>query len=134
MATQLARSPRDGSKIDLISLHARFNQVTQIAECLRIAIESEPEHIEPAEVCRALVDMLGDINSDLWTFLEPALLQKIELKEPARKAPVLRKRAPVSIDVSHNSNGLHKANGLNKENSALNGDDTDSAIPEDAAH
>lgn len=128
MATQLARSPRDGSKIDLISLHARFNQVTQIAECLRIAIESEPEHIEPAEVCRAIVDMLGDINSDLWTFLEPALLQKIELKEPARKAAMLRKRPPVSPDVPH------KANGLLKETSSLNGNGTGSAIPEDTAH
>src|ERR1035438_1777674 len=92
MTTQRARSPRDGSKIDLQSLHARYNQVTQIAQCLRIAIESEAGYIEPAAVCRAIVDMLDDINSDLWTFLEPALVQKIEAKVVARSATMPRNR------------------------------------------
>jgi hypothetical protein len=128
MATQRARSPRDGSKIDLQSLHARYNQVAQITQCLRISIESEAEYIEPAEVCRAIVDMLDDINSDLWTFLEPALFQTIEAKEAARKTATLRKRAHVSFDVSHS------ANGLNPEKRGLRDNGTDSATTEDAAH
>jgi hypothetical protein len=127
MATQAARSPRDGSKISLQSLHARYNQVTQIVQCLCISMESEAESIEPVEVCRAIVDMLDDINSDLWTFLEPALFQRIEAKETARKAAILRKRAHVSIDVSHGANGLHA------DNSAANGNGTDGATTKDPA-
>jgi hypothetical protein len=117
MATQRARSPRDGSKIDLQSLHARYNQVTQIAQCLRISIESEAGYIEPAAVCRAIVDMLDDINSDLWTFLEPALFHKIEAKETARKIAMLRS----------NTHGLHQ------DSSALSGSGTDRTMTEDAA-
>jgi hypothetical protein len=128
MTTQRARSPRDGSKIDLQSLHARYNQVTQIAQCLRIAIESEAGYIEPAAVCRAIVDMLDDINSDLWTFLEPALLHKIEAKETARNATMLRRRTHVNLDPRRGTNGLHH------DSSALNGDGTDRANTEDAAH
>ncbi|MGA9027498.1 MAG: hypothetical protein WB440_15705 [Steroidobacteraceae bacterium] len=87
MTTLRARRPRDGSKIDLPSLHTRFNQVSQICQCLRIAIESKDEDIEPAEVCRAIVDMLDDINSDLWTFLEPAATRRtILLRKSAREA------------------------------------------------
>jgi hypothetical protein len=127
MATQRARSPRDGSKIDLQSLHARYNQVTQIAQCLRISIESETEYIEPATVCRAIVDMLEDINSDLWTFLEPALFHKIETKAVARNAAMLRKRPHVSFDLSRDTNGLHH------ESRGLNDNGTDSTITEDAA-
>jgi len=126
MATQRARSPRDGSKIDLQSLHARYNQVTQIAQCLRISIESEAGYIEPAAVCRAMVDMLDDINSDLWTFLEPALFHKIEAKETARKIAMLRRRTHVSVDVLQCTNGLHH------DGSALNGNGTDRAMTEDA--
>jgi hypothetical protein len=107
MTTQRARSPRDGSKIDLQSLHARYNQVTQIAQCLRISIESDAGYIEPAAVCRAIVDMLDDINSDLWTFLEPALL---------------RRRTPVNFDASSDTNGLHY------DSRALNGNGTDRAM------
>ena len=110
MATQRARSPRDGSKIDLQSLHARYNQVTQIAQCLRISIESDAGYIEPAAVCRAIVDMLDDINSDLWTFLEPALL---------------RRRTHVSVDGPQCTNGLHH------ESNALNGNGTDRAMTQD---
>jgi hypothetical protein len=128
MTTQRARSPRDGSKIDLQSLHTRYNQVTQIAQCLRIAIESETGYIEPAAVCRAIVDMLDDINSDLWTFLEPALLHKIEAKETARNAPMLRKRSHVNLDAPRPTNGLHH------DSSALNGNGTDRTITEDTAH
>jgi hypothetical protein len=127
MATQRARSPRDGSKIDLQSLHTRYHQVTQIAQCLRISIESEAEYIEPAEVCRAIVDMLDDINSDLWTFLEPALLHKFETKEAARRSAMLRKRAHVSFDVAHSTNGLHN------ENPALGGNGTDGPPTDDDA-
>jgi len=112
MTTQRARSPRDGSKIDLQSLHARYNQVTQIAQCLRISIESDAGYIEPAAVCRAIVDMLDDINSDLWTFLEPALL---------------RRRSPVNLDASRDTNGLYH------DGSALNGNGTDRAMTEEAA-
>jgi hypothetical protein len=128
MATQRARSPRDGSKIDLQSLHARYNQVTQIAQCLRISIESDAGYIEPAAVCRAIVDMLDDINSDLWTFLEPALLHKIEVKETTRKIAMLRSRTHVNLDAPRGTNGLHH------DNSALDGNGTDRAITEDAAH
>ena len=128
MATQGARSPRDGSKITLQGLHARYNQVAQIVQCLCISIESEAASIEPAAVCRAIVDMLDDINSDLWTFLEPALFQRIDAKEAARKAAILRKRARVSFDVSHGANGLHA------EDPAVNGNGTDSAIIKEAAH
>jgi hypothetical protein len=128
MTTQRARSPRDGSKIDLKSLHARYNQVTQIAQCLRIAIESEAGYIEPAAVCRAIVDMLDDINSDLWTFLEPALVHKIEAKETARKVAMLRRRSHGDFDVPRGSNGL------SHDSSALNENGTDRAITEDAAH
>jgi hypothetical protein len=128
MTTQRARSPRDGSKIDLQSLHARYNQVTQIAQCLRISIESEAGFIEPAAVCRAIVDMLDDINSDLWTFLEPALFHKIEAKETARKIAMLRRRAHVSLDATRDTNGLHH------DASALNGNGTDRAMTEGAAH
>jgi hypothetical protein len=128
MATQRARSPRDGSKIDLQSLHTRFNRVTQIVQCLRISIESKSERIEPAEVCRAIVDMLDDINSDLWTFLEPALLQKIEAKETTRKIAALRKRARVGFDSSPGANGLHN------ERRAQNGNGTDAPTTEGAAH
>jgi hypothetical protein len=128
MATRGPTSPRDGSKINLQSLHARYNQVAQIVRCLCISIESEAQHVEPAEVCRAIVDMLDDINSDLWTFLEPALFQRIEAKETARKAAILRKRARVSFDASHGPNGLHA------ENRAGNGNGTDSATTKEAAH
>jgi hypothetical protein len=122
MTTQRARSPRDGSKIDLQSLHARYNQVTQIAQCLRIAIESEAGYIGPAAVCRAIVDMLDDINSDLWTFLEPALFHKIEAKETARNPTTLRRRTHVNLDAHRGTNGLHH------DNSALDGNGTDRAI------
>jgi hypothetical protein len=128
MATQAARSPRDGSKISLQNLHARYNQVAQIMQCLCISIESEAESIQPAEVCRALVDMLDDINSDLWTFLEPALFHRMEAKETARKAAILRKRARVSFDVSHGANGLHA------DNSTANGNGAGGATTEDPAH
>jgi hypothetical protein len=128
MATRRAKSPRDGSRIDLQSLHARFNQVTQIVQCLRISIESKAERIEPAEVCRAIVDMLEDINSDLWTFLEPALLQKIQAKETTRKIAILRKRARVGFDASPRANGLHD------ERRAPNGNGTENPATEDAAH
>jgi hypothetical protein len=128
MSTQRARSPRDGSKIDLQSLHARYNQVTQIAQCLRISIESEAGFIEPAAVCRAIVDLLDDINSDLWTFLEPALVHKIEAKAAARNATMLRKRAPGNFDASRDANGLHH------DSSSLNGNGIDSETTEDAAH
>lgn len=128
MSTQRARSPRDGSKIDLQSLHARYNQVTQIAQCLRISIESEAGFIEPAAVCRAIVDMLDDINSDLWTFLEPALFHKIEAKETARKIAMLRGRTHVNLDAPRATNGLHH------DSSALNGNGTDREITEDATH
>jgi hypothetical protein len=124
MSTQRARSPRDGSKIDLQSLHARYNQVTQIAQCLRIAIESEAGYIEPAAVCRAIVDMLDDINSDLWTFLEPALFHKIEAKETARNARMLRRRSHVNLDAPSATSELHH------ESNALNGNGTDHAITE----
>jgi len=127
MATQRARSPRDGSKIDLQGLHARYNQVTQIAQCLRISIESDPEYIEPAAVCRAIVDLLDDINSDLWTFLEPSLFQKIEAKETARKIALLRKRAHVGYEVSRGANGQHP------DSRALNGNGGDTTIAEDTA-
>jgi hypothetical protein len=113
MTTQRARSPRDGSKIDLQSLHARYNQVTQIAQCLRIAIESDAGYIEPAAVCRAIVDMLDDINSDLWTFLEPALL---------------RRRTHVNCDAPSGTNGLHY------DSCARSGNGIDSETTEDAAH
>ena len=128
MATRGPRSARDGSKINLQSLHARYNQVTQIAQCLCISVESEAPYIEPAEVCRAIVDLLDDINSDLWTFLEPALFQRIEAKETARKAAILRKRARVSFDVSHGANDLHA------ENCAVNGNGTDGSAAKGAAH
>jgi hypothetical protein len=128
MTTQRARSPRDGSKIDLQSLHARYNQVTQIAQCLRIAIESEAGYIEPEAVCRAIVDMLDDINSDLWTFLEPALVHKIDAKVAARSATLLRKRSHVNVDAPRATNGLHN------ESNALNGIGTDRAMTKDAAH
>jgi hypothetical protein len=128
MATQRARSPRDGSKIDLQSLHARYNQVTQIAQCLRISIESDAGYIEPAAVCRAIVDMLDDINSDLWTFLEPALLHKTEAKEITRKIAMLRSRTHVNLDAPRGTDGLRH------ESNALNGNGTDRAITEDAAH
>ena len=128
MTTQRAKSPRDGSKIDLQSLHARYNQVTQIAQCLRIAIESEAGYIEPAAVCRAIVDMLDDINSDLWTFLEPALLHKIEARETARNATMLRRRTRVNLDSPRGTNGLQH------DSSAVNGNGTDRAITEDTAH
>jgi hypothetical protein len=128
MTTQRARSPRDGSKIDLQSLHARYNQVTQIAQCLRIAIESEAGYIEPAAVCRAIVDMLDDINSDLWTFLEPALFHKMEAKVAARNATMLRKRTHVNLDAPRGTNGLHH------DSNALHGNGTDRAMTEDAAH
>ncbi|MGA2189670.1 MAG: hypothetical protein ABSH33_14150 [Steroidobacteraceae bacterium] len=111
MATQRARSPRNGNKIDLQSLHARFNQVRQIAQCLAIAIESERERIEPAAVCRAIVDMLDDINSDLWTFLEPSLFHRIDAKETARKNSTQRNRAHVIFDSLRVTNGLHDGNG-----------------------
>jgi hypothetical protein len=127
MATQRARSPRDGSKIDLQSLHARYNQVTQIAQCLRISIESEAGYIEPAAVCRAIVDMLDDINSDLWTFLEPALFHKIEAKETARKIAMLRSNTHVNLDAPRGTNRLHQ------DSSALSGNGTDRAMTEDAA-
>jgi hypothetical protein len=127
MATQRARSPRDGSKIDLQSLHARYNQVTQIAQCLRISIESEAGYIEPAAVCRAIVDMLDDINSDLWTFLEPALFHKIEAKETARKIAMLRSNTHVNLDAPRGTNRLHQ------DSSALSGNGTDRAKTEDAA-
>jgi hypothetical protein len=126
MATQRARSPRDGSKIDLQSLHSRYNQVTQIAQCLRISIESEAGYIEPAAVCRAIVDMLDDINSDLWTFLEPALFHKIEAKETARKIAMLRSHTHVNLDAP-------RTNRLHQDSSALNGNGTDRAMTEDAA-
>jgi hypothetical protein len=128
MATQRARSPRDGSKIDLQSLHTRFNRVAQIVQCLRISIESKSERIEPAEVCCAIVDMLDDINSDLWTFLEPALLQKIEARETTRKIAILRKRARVSFDASPAANGLHH------ERRAQDGNGTENPTAKDAAH
>jgi hypothetical protein len=128
MATQRAKSPRDGSRIDLQSLHARFNQVRQIVQCLRISIESEAEHIEPAEVCRAIVDMLDDINSDLWTFLEPALFQKLEAKEAARKTAMQHNRAHVSFDTLRGTNALHHENG------ALNGNGAESASSEGTAN
>jgi hypothetical protein len=127
MATQRARSPRDGSKINLQSLHARYNQVGQIAQCLRIAIESEAEHIEPAAVCRAIVDMLDDINSDLWTFLEPASRQKVEVKVGARNYATLRKRDDVIGDVSVGTNGLQH------DSRMLNGNGAANAPIEDAA-
>jgi hypothetical protein len=127
MATQAARSPRDGSKINLQTLHARYNQVAQIAQCLCISIESEAKYIEPAEVCRAIVDMLDDINSDLWTFLEPALFQRIEAKETARKAAIQRKRVRVGFDVS-------SANGLHIEKSPADTIGSDTAATKDAAH
>jgi len=136
MATQKARSPRDGSKINLQSLHARYNQVTQIIVCLRISIESEAESVEPASVCRAVVDMLEDINSDLWTFLEPALLHKAESRA-AREAVLLRKRPHAGIDDSYrgtsplhhdqgSANDLHheprgSTNGLHHESRGRNG-------------
>ena len=128
MTTQGARSPRDGSKINLQSLHARYNQATQLVQCLCISIESEAESIEPAEVCRAIVDMLDDINSDLWTFLEPALFQRIEAKETARKTAILRKRARVSFDVSHGADVTHP------ENPAVNANGSDSVTIKEAAH
>jgi hypothetical protein len=112
MTTQRARSPRDGSKIDL---H------------LRIAIESEGGYIEPAAVCRAIVDLLDDINSDLWTFLEPALFHKIEAKETTRNATMLRRRTHVNLDAPRATNGLHH------ESNALNGNGTDRAIAEHTA-
>jgi hypothetical protein len=127
MSTQRAKSPRDGSKIDLQSLHARYNQVTQIAQCLRISIESEAGYIEPAAVCRAIVDMLDDINSDLWTFLEPALFHKNEAKAAERNATVLRKRTHAHLDAPHGTNALPR------DSSALNGNGTDCAITEEAA-
>jgi hypothetical protein len=127
MSTQRARSPRDGSKIDLQSLHARYNQVTQIAQCLRISIESEAGYIEPAAVCRAIVDMLDDINSDLWTFLEPALFHKVEAKEAARKIAILRRRTHVNFDASPDANEFHQDSG------AHNGNGTDRAAIEGAA-
>jgi hypothetical protein len=122
MSTQRARSPRDGTKIDLQSLHARYNQVTQIVQCLRISIDCEADYIEPAAVCRAIVDMLDDINSDLWTFLEPALVHKIEAKVAARSAAILRKRTRANFDGSRETNGLHHNGGL------LNGNGTGHAI------
>jgi hypothetical protein len=128
MSTQRARSPRDGSKIDLQSLHARYNQVTQIVQCLRISIESDAGSIEPAAVCRAIVDVLDDINSDLWTFLAPALVHKIDAKVAARSAAMLSKRNHANIDAPRGTNGLHH------DSSALNGNGTDHAITEDAAH
>lgn len=127
MSTQRARSPRDGSKIDLQSLHARYNQVTQIAQCLRISIESEAGYIEPAAVCRAIVDMLDDINSDLWTFLEPALFHKMEVKAAARNPTMLRKRTHVNLDAPRGTNALPH------DSSTLNGNGTDCAIIEDVA-
>jgi hypothetical protein len=128
MTTQRARSPRDGSKIDLQSLHARYNQVTQIAQCLRIAIEAEAGYIEPAAVCRAIVDMLDDINSDLWTFLETALFHKMEAKEAARNATMLRKRTRINLDAPRGTNGLHY------DSCARSGNGIDSETTEDAAH
>jgi hypothetical protein len=127
MATQGARSPRDGSKIDLQSLHARYNQVAQIAQCLRIAIDFETERVEPAAVCRAIVDMLDDINSDLWTFLEPASRQKIEVKAAARNSAVLRKRDDLIGDVPGGTNGLPH------DSRVFNGNGAASALIEDAA-
>jgi len=127
MATQGARSPRDGSKIDLQSLHGRYNQVAQIAQCLRVSIESHAEFIEPAAVCRAIVDMLDDINSDLWTFLEPALQRRIEANAAARHAAMLRKRPDVSFDVSRGTNGLHhddRTTGANGSGGSSNEDAT----------
>ena len=126
MANQGPRSPRDGSKIDLQNLHARYNQVGQIARCLRIAIESEPENVEPAAVCRAMVDMLDDINSDLWTFLEPGSRQKVEVKLGARNYAVMRKRDYVIGDVPVGTNGLQHAN------RTLNGNGAASAPTEGA--
>ena len=128
MSTQRARSPRDGSKIDLQSLHARYNQVTQIAQCLRISIESQAGYIEPEAVCRAIVDMLDDINSDLWTFLEPALFHKIEAKETARKIAMLRSHTRVNLDAPRGTNRVHH------DSHALNGNGSDRAITEDTAH
>jgi len=119
MASPGARSPRDGSKIDLQSLHARYNQVAQIAQCLRVSIESQTESVEPAAVCRAIVDLLDDINSDLWTFLEPAHHQKIEAKAAARQAGMLRRRADAG---QHHEGCTPGANG------------TGGAINEDATH
>ena len=127
MATQWARSPRDGSKIDLQSLHARYHQVGQIAQCLGIAIESEAEHVEPAAVCRAIVDMLDDVNSDLWTFLEPASRQKVEVKVAARNNAILRKRDDLVGDVSVGTNGLQH------DSRMLNGNGAASAPIEDIA-
>jgi hypothetical protein len=72
--------------------------------------------------------MLDDINSDLWTFLEPALFHKMEAKAAARSAMMLRKRTHISVDVPQCTNGLHH------DSSALNGNGTDRAITEDAAH
>lgn len=113
MTIQRARSPRDASMVDLQSLHARYNQVTQITQCLRISIESDAGCIEPAAVCRAIVDMLDDINSDLWTFLEPALL---------------RRHAHVNLDASSDTNGLHH------DRRVRNGNGTDSETTEGVAH
>ena len=127
MASQGPRSPRNGSKIDLQSLHARYNQVGQIAQCLRISIESGAEHVEPAAVCRAIVDMLDDINSDLWTFLEPAYRQKIEARIGTQNSAMLRKRDDVIVAVSVGTSGpLH-------DGRALNGNGAASAPVEDTA-
>jgi hypothetical protein len=131
MTTQRARSPRDGSKIDLQSLHGRYNQVTQIVRCLRVSIESEAEFLEPAAICRAIIDMLEDINSDLWTFLAPALFHKIEAKAAARNAATPRKSTDNGVNVSHGTNGLHHHGGA--LNGSLNGNGAAGAIFEDAA-
>lgn len=126
MATQWAKSPRNGSRIDLQSLHARYNQVGQIAQCLRISIESGAEHVEPAAICRAIVDMLDDINSDLWTFLEPALRQKVEVKSGAHNSAMLRKRDDAAVSVG--------TNGLQHDGRTLNGNGAAGVPIEDTAH
>jgi hypothetical protein len=72
--------------------------------------------------------MLDDINSDLWTFLEPALFHKMEAKIAARDATMLRKRTHVNVDAPRGTNGLHH------ESSPLNGNGTDRPMTEDAAH
>jgi hypothetical protein len=128
MSAHRARSPRDGSKIDLQSLHARYNQVTQIAQCLRISIESQAGYIEPEAVCRAIVDMLDDINSDLWTFLEPAFVPTIEAKVAGRNTAMPRKRTHVNFDASRDANGLHH------DSRARSSNGIDGETTEDAAH
>jgi len=135
MTTQRARSPRDGTKIDLHSLHTRFNQVAQIVRCLRISIESGEEPLQPAEVCRAVGDLLDDINSDLWTFLEPALLQKIEARDAARRTGPLRKPSHTGAGLSNEPHGPLETNALGENGSGVpNGDGADGDSRPDAAH